>query len=45
MDSFHGPEVIQNMLSRLPEGCLLCLDEAYADFVDEVDLPVIDVEH
>ena len=45
MGSFHGPEIIQHMLSRLPEGCLLCLDEAYADFVDEVDLPVIDIEH
>ena len=35
MGTFHGPEIIQKMLEELPEGCLLCLDEAYADFVEE----------
>lgn len=33
------------MLSRLPGACLLCLDEVYADFVDEADLPFIDSDH
>ncbi len=42
MGSFHGPEVIQHMLSCLPTVCLRCFDGSYADFVDEADLPVID---
>ena len=45
MGTFHGPEIIQKMLEELPEGCLLCLDEAYADFVEESELPVFDVNH
>ncbi|MEM6619110.1 MAG: pyridoxal phosphate-dependent aminotransferase [Pseudomonadota bacterium] len=32
MGTFHGPEVITDMLNRLPEGCLLALDEAYGEF-------------
>ena len=45
MGTFHSPEMVQKMLEDLPEGCLLCLDEAYADFVEERELPVFDANH
>ena len=45
MGTFHGPEIIHKMLQDLPKECLLCLDEAYADFVEESALPVLDANH
>jgi histidinol-phosphate aminotransferase len=45
MGSFHQPAIIEKMVSDLPDGCLLCLDEAYADFVDEDELPAIPADH
>jgi histidinol-phosphate aminotransferase len=43
MGSWHGGARVAEMVARLPGGCLLCLDEAYADFAPEA-LPPIDVD-
>lgn len=32
MGSWHGAERISRMIDAMPEGCLLCLDEAYVEF-------------
>ena len=32
MGSYHTAEVISDFIARLPEGCMLCLDEAYIEF-------------
>lgn len=42
MGSWHDGRVIENMLDRIPEGALLVLDEAYAEFAPESALPRID---
>ncbi|MBB5515418.1 histidinol-phosphate aminotransferase [Rubricella aquisinus] len=36
MGGVHGPDVIAEMIAGLPEGAVLCLDEAYGDFVDDL---------
>ena len=36
MGSFHGPDVIRDMIRRLPKGALLVLDEAYGEFAPEL---------
>ncbi|HET9067196.1 MAG TPA: aminotransferase class I/II-fold pyridoxal phosphate-dependent enzyme, partial [Amaricoccus sp.] len=43
MGSWHQGARVAEMVARLPGGCLLCLDEAYADFAPEA-LPPIDVD-
>ncbi len=43
MGSWHGPQVISDMIARVPDGCLLCLDEAYADLAPEGVIPPLDV--
>ncbi|MEO0821037.1 MAG: pyridoxal phosphate-dependent aminotransferase [Pseudomonadota bacterium] len=40
MGSFHGAARIAALLEALPEGCLLCLDEAYGEFAPEALLPL-----
>lgn len=35
MGSWHGPERVTALLDALPEGTLLCLDEAYVEFAPE----------
>ena len=42
MGGWHGPATIDAMLSALPDGCLLCLDEAYADLAPGGALTRID---
>jgi len=37
-------EAQQRLVERLPQGCLLVLDEAYADFVGPEALPTFDAE-
>ncbi len=44
MGSFHSKKVIEDMVASLPSHTLLCLDEAYLDFVQKSDVPVIDPE-
>lgn len=44
MGSWHGAEVIEGMLDALPDGCVLCLDEAYIEFAPDGTEPAIDPE-
>lgn len=39
MGTVHGPDVIAKMISEVPEGSLLVLDEAYGEFAGEL-LPI-----
>lgn len=43
MGSWHSGPRLNEMIARLPGGCVLCLDEAYADFAPPGTLPRIDV--
>ena len=42
MGSWHSADVMQNMIARLPDGCLLVLDEAYVDLAPAGTAPAID---
>ncbi len=39
MGTWHGPDRVRALLDALPEGCLLCLDEAYVEFAPERTAP------
>ncbi len=41
MASWHPAATIEATLDRLPDGCLMVLDEAYADFAPEDAIPTI----
>ncbi len=45
MGSMHSAERVQSMIDNVPEGSLLCLDEAYGEFAPDGTLPAIDVSH
>ncbi|MGB3554684.1 MAG: pyridoxal phosphate-dependent aminotransferase, partial [Jannaschia sp.] len=42
MGSHHPAGAIARLLDSLPEGCLLCLDEAYADLAPPEAIPPLD---
>ncbi|MEM7498483.1 MAG: pyridoxal phosphate-dependent aminotransferase [Pseudomonadota bacterium] len=42
MGSWHSAEAVMRFVDALPEGCLLCLDEAYGEFAPEGTLPPLD---
>ncbi|SFI61415.1 pyridoxal phosphate-dependent aminotransferase [Jannaschia pohangensis] len=42
MGSWHGADAVQRMIDGLPEGTLLCLDEAYADLAPARVIPPLD---
>lgn len=44
MGSWHEAARITAMIASLPPGCLLVLDEAYADFAPPGSVPPLDVE-
>ncbi|QDL90707.1 pyridoxal phosphate-dependent aminotransferase [Paroceanicella profunda] len=44
MAGLHAPGVITDMIANLPEGALLCLDEAYIDLAPEGSAPDIDAD-
>ncbi|MEM7269954.1 MAG: pyridoxal phosphate-dependent aminotransferase [Pseudomonadota bacterium] len=43
MGGWHSEETIQAMIEAVPEGALLCLDEAYVEFAPDGVAPPIDV--
>lgn len=43
MGSWHSSETMQEMIEAVPEGALLCLDEAYIEFAPDGVAPAIDV--
>lgn len=42
MGSWHTGDVMQDMIDRLPDGCLLILDEAYLDLAPAGTAPALD---
>lgn len=42
MGSWHSGAAIENMIARLPEGCMMILDEAYVEFAPEDAVPRVD---
>jgi histidinol-phosphate aminotransferase len=45
MGSWWDGAALQSMIAQLPEGCLLCLDEAYCEFAPAGTTPPIDVSN
>jgi len=45
MGSWHDAATVQRMIDRLPDGCVLALDEAYADTAPEGTIPPLDLTH
>ncbi len=43
MGSWWDAAAIQDLIRRLPENCLLCLDEAYGEFAPAGTMPLLDV--
>ena len=43
MGSWHEAAVIESMIARLPEGCLLILDEAYIELAPAGTAPALDI--
>lgn len=43
MGSWHSAEVMQQMIEAVPNGALLCLDEAYIEFAPNGTAPTINV--
>lgn len=44
MGSWHSGAVIEDMIARLPAGCLLLLDEAYVEFAPEDAVPQVSLD-
>ena len=44
MGTFHSKDNIQDFIDDIPGDTILCLDEAYSDFVDKNELASINVE-
>lgn len=42
MGSYWGPEAIQDFIARIPEDCLIMLDEAYGELAPAGTLPPLD---
>ncbi len=42
MGTFHSKKDIQEFIDEVPDNTLLCLDEAYSDFVDQNELADLD---
>lgn len=45
MGSWHGAATVARLIAALPEGCLLCLDEAYLEFAPDGTAPPLDTAH
>lgn len=43
MGTWWDGATVQKLIDGLPDGCMLCLDEAYSDFAPEGTIPPIDV--
>lgn len=42
MGGWHRAKAVRDLIAALPEDCVLCLDEAYADFAPEDAVPAFD---
>ncbi len=45
MGTINSAEKIEKIIKRIPEDCILCLDEAYVDFLSDQFIPKIDIEN
>ncbi len=45
MGTWHGADVVQEMIDNVPDGTVLCLDEAYVEFAPEGTAPVFDTDN
>ena len=45
MGTVHDGEKIKDFVNNLPDYCLLCLDEAYSDFVSNKYIPSIEIDN
>ncbi len=45
MGTWHGADVMQEMIDNVPDGTVLCLDEAYVEFSPEGTAPAIDTDN
>ena len=45
MGSWHDAARVQSLIDALPQGCVLALDEAYADTAPLEAIPALDVTH
>ncbi len=45
MGSWHSAAVVQDMIDNLPNGAVLCLDEAYIEFAPDGTAPAIDTSN
>ena len=45
MGTWHSSDVIEGIIAKVPDGCLLILDEAYIEFAPEGTAPKLDVEN
>jgi len=45
MGTSLSSDVVQSMIERLPEGCMLLLDEAYAEFMSDQQPPPLDMSN
>ncbi len=45
MGTWHGPDAVQALIDGIPDGSVLCLDEAYIEFARETVAPPIDVSN
>lgn len=45
MGSVHGADAVQRMIDEVPEGAILCLDEAYIEFAPPGTAPPFDVSN
>ena len=43
MGTWHSAELIEEMISNVPDGCLLVLDEAYIEFAPEGTAPKVEI--
>jgi len=45
MGTWHDAATVQRLIDGLPDGCVLCLDEAYGEFAPQGTLPAIDASN
>ena len=45
MGTWHDAAAVQSLIDRIPDGCLLVLDEAYIEFAPEGAAPAIDTSN
>lgn len=45
MGTWHDAATVQRLIDGLPDGCVLCLDEAYGEFAPDDTLPAFDTSN